>query len=50
MKKNKQYEVLKTVNRDRYLNTFVKKYESFMNTVFTYDGLPETLKADYIKR
>lgn len=50
MKKNKQYEVLKTVNRDRYLNTFVKKYESFMNTVFTYEGLPETLKADYIEK
>ena len=50
MKKNKQYEVLKTVNRDRYLNTFVKKYESFMNTVFTYEGLPDTLKADYIEK
>ena len=50
MKKNKQYETLKTINRDRYLNTFIKKYESFMNTVFTYEGLPDTIKADYIEK
>ena len=43
MKKNKQYEALKTINRDKYLDTFIKKYESFMNTVFNYENLPETL-------
>lgn len=50
MKKNKQYEALKKINRDSYINTFIRKYESFMNTVFTYENLPETLKADYIEK
>ena len=50
MKKNKQYEAMKTINRDRYISNFIKKYESFMNTVFTYEGLPDTIKADYIEK
>lgn len=50
MSKNRPYEALKKVTKDRYINDFIKKYENFTNTIFLYEGLPETLKSDYIEK
>lgn len=50
MKRNKEYEFKKEVAKDDYISDYVRKYEGFMRTMFTYEGLPETIDTDFMER